>query len=256
MAKFHKPFGFNEKQSTLLSERNHRLTGDAFNAYNEIKKQILAENEIPLDNTFRNNHFNTNIEIQNIIEIQTDDKIGPKFCREHLGFVPSKMTSYAKFIKEIEKYQSRSLMIVYTIDQDPELDSSCTKLVFSKPGAASEEENVFTGVLWLTFFDDDEKMIMFEDYPSMKDRFRDSTTKQVNYALRHRTRAFRYLQKVNVHSPSKSTYLDKVSLDGLGKANDYAKEHYLGLSTIKAKKYEVINNLQSSVISQFNGVLV
>ncbi len=239
----HNPFYFNEKQKRLFDETvDHPSPRAEFSAYVDLKEQLVAK-DIPIDGNIRNQRFKVNFQLAPLLDVDLKkDKLTPTFFRDYLGFVPKQSTSFARFIKEVKDYQTKSVILHHALAQDSDIGDIT-------PTVSINSEFDSGGIMWLTFYDNDTKLIVYEFSPHVQRRTLDAVG-QLTYFIEYKpsvTRAILINGRIQVSG---------ISITGLGGMGTDGKNYYLHLDDIQARRYQSINNLQSSVIGVFDEELV
>ncbi len=219
--------------------------------YTHTKRRLLKDID-NVDNSIRDQSAAGNLNILSITDVDLNtDKIATKFCRDKFGFVPKQITSYGEFIKGIAPYQTRSVMIHFNFTQDSDLDKETYRFeVKTGPQKNKKFEETPGGVMWLTFYDNDTKVLVYEFYPQVYVRKRSMTDYQLIEIVRYRSKAKR------VSSTRDDYYKKEIMLDGIRSHPDNIKDLYLDLGNITERQQLLINNFQQTSVGYFNEALV
>ncbi len=244
----HKPLGLNEKQQNLAQKlTTGYFAREEHPVYHKVKTMLLESKNIPRNGRIINERYDTVTQLLQIDEIDLKTaKVTPTFCRDRFGLVPKQMTSYAKFVKEVEDYQTYSVMLSYDITQGTKGHINRYSSINHKVDANHTDRiNKATGVIWLTFYDNDTKLVMYDFYPKT---IYDNT--------------IQYVPKVSAAyiNPSKNNpkriNLRTIPMNRLSATYSAERPYFLDLDHIEERRYSVINNLHSNIVSTFNEALV
>ncbi len=244
--------GLNPKQKKLIDglPQTTNYTMEA-TIYSIVKHKMLKDID-NVDGSIRNETCKSNLNLRSVTDIDLNkDKVTAKFCKDLFEFVPKQITSYARFMKEIGPYQTRSIMIHFNFEQDSNIDKdTCLFEVKMGPQKNKEFNETPGGVIWLTFYDNDTKLLIYEFYPSVYSRRRQTDIDQPMEIIR-------YQSKVNRVTKSDSSILPyHIPLDGLNNCDIKTKNRYLDIENIDEYRYKSINNLQESIVGYFKEDLV
>ncbi len=219
--------------------------------YAYTKRRLLKDID-NIDNSIRNQSAASNLNILSVTDVDlVVDKISAKFCRDKFGFVPKQITSYGKFIKEIAPYQTRSVMIHFNFTQDSDLDKETRRFeVKTGPQKNKKFEETPGGVLWLTFYDNDAKVLSYEFYPQIYTRRRSVIDDQPTEIVRYRSKANR------VNFDHNGYHKQRMTIEGIGSFPRDTKEMYLDIINITERQQLLINNFQQTSVGYFNETLV
>ncbi len=243
--------GLNPKQKKLIDDlRNTTNYTTEANIYSQVKHKMLKEEDI-IDSSIRNEVCQSNLNILSVTDINPKDKVTSKFCRDKFSFVPKQITSYAKFIKGIIPYQTRSIMIHFNFTQDSDTDKDIYRFeVKTGPQKNIAIEEASGGVIWLTFYDDDTRLLIYEFHPSVYSRHRQTDTDQPMEIIRYKPKIKR------ITRVGSRAIQHRIPIDGLTGLSTELKNKHLDIENINGYRYKSINNLQQSMVGYFNEALV
>ncbi len=243
------PLGLSKKQGDLLKKlytnRSRHLR--EFDPYTGMKKEIFFKQNpsrmISISYPKLDFYLHENIEIDLNV-----NKVTTKFCRGHFHHVPKQITSFAKFIKEVADFQTKSIILPFTLQQDP----LATEVPLVEVKASPHDKSLIEspgGIMWVTFYDNDTKAIIYEYYPQLARRRYNEEGRIVNI-IQYKPKVIKLINDGN------RVRLESISTSGIGNFQQEAKEHYLELYDIPSYRYKSINNMQANPIGNFDKALV
>ena len=238
----YKPIILNEKQQLLANKLADWSDHDVHTQFKEAL--IICPSDISESGLIFNSFHLANIQFLTSQEIDLKaTKITPTFCRNLFGFVPKQITSFAKFIKEIEDYQTYSVMVPYSISQEDCYDD--TKRIERINGKDTERISGDIGVIWLTFYGNDTKLVAYEFYPKK------ASPNRVKFSPKITSVNFK-----PVTADQNRIQIIKIPLNHLGTSRIDDRPIYLFMNDIHERRYKAINNMTANSVNSFNKDLV
>ncbi len=246
---------FNDKQKKLLYLVRNRSWYKENLEFRDLKKKLFNTEIITTDSSINIDRRSAILNVKNISNVNVGAINTPlKFAREQFGFVPTQISNYIKFIKEIEKYQTDSIIITYDIDQK---EDQYNRLIHCPASGAEHISKVSKGIIWITFYDNDKKMVVYEFSPHV---FIPSLTYEVKNNLNYdRDIPLRFSTSCySVRTFKQGGNVRTFNLNGLNDEEMIIgrRYYYLYTDSIQAKKFEAISNLNINGMCIFKEELI
>ncbi len=246
---------FNDKQKKLLYLVQGKNWYKENLEFRDLKRKLFKSEVITMDTSINIARRSAILKVTDINKIKLKSIKTPlKFAREQFGCVPTQISTYLKFIKKIEKYQTDSIIITYDIDQE---EDQHFRLTHCPTSGAEHISKVSKGIIWITFYDNDEKMVVYEFSPHS---FNPSSAYKVKNNLNYDSDIpLRFA--TNVYSVKKNnsrTTVREINLEGINDEKVILGQsiYYLYTDSIQAKRYDAISNLNTNCVSIFEEDLI